>query len=449
MMNLNEEHLSEGYSNKKRLPEISKVSDLAGFLCTISPADQEAARRCEAHWDGIGKPLKGLGEMEHLLERIAGITGTPDVSLDRREIVVFCADNGIVEEGVTQTGDEVTAIVAENMAKGCASVNLMAQAAGADVLPVDIGMRHEVLHPNMRQCAVARGTKNFTKTAAMTEQECLQAIFTGIHLAKERKEAGIEISGVGEMGIGNTTTSGAIAAALLNKDADLVSGRGAGLSDEGLRKKREVIRKGLRLHGLMSETLPKYGMHRDALGSESHASVFGILLSHGEDGAPRNLENTDGDPATENPVSRYETKQDDAFCLVSAFKTLASVGGFDLAGMVGYYFGCAAYRLPVVLDGAISLAAALCACEMEKQLTGRKNSYVADALIPSHLGREPVCGMICERLGLRPVIHADLALGEGTGDALLFAMLDPVLAVYRENRTFEDIHVSAYEKMTL
>lgn len=401
--------------------------DLTKFLCTITPADPVAARRCEAHWDGIGKPLKGLGEMEHLFERIAGITGTPDLKLDRREIVVFCADNGIVEEGVTQTGDEVTAIVAENMAKGCASVNLMAKAAGADVLPVDIGMRHEVLHPNLRQCAVARGTKNFTKAAAMTEDECLRAIFTGIRLAKERKEAGIEISGVGEMGIGNTTTTGAVAAALLNKDAALVSGRGAGLSDEGLRKKREVIRKGLKLHGLAPQA----------------------LLPHAENEEPCSEQDEAGDltlPA--DLMFRSGRGRDTAVHRVSALKTLSSVGGFDIAGMVGYYFGCAAYHLPVVLDGAISLAAALCACEMEKQLTGREHSCVADALIPSHLGREPVCGMICERLGLHPVIHADLALGEGTGDTLLFAMLDPVLAVYRENRTFEDIHVDAYEKLT-
>lgn len=357
------------------------LESLTDISKTIRPTDSRAYFAAERHWDGIGKPLKGLGELERLIQKIAGILGTHKLTPGRKEILAFCADNGVVEEGVTQTDSSVTRIVAGNMAAGTASVCLMAKAAGAEVIPVDMGMNTPVEHPHMRQCAVAGGTKNFAKEPAMTKEQCLKALWTGIKLAEERKEAGTWLCGAGEMGIGNTTTSAALAAALLRVPPEEICGRGAGLSDEGLGKKRAVIRRAIEAYDLWNQ-----------------------------------------DPLT----------------------VLAAVGGFDLAGIAGFYIGCAAYHLPVVMDGAISLTAGLCACEIEKQLTGRTESYIQEYLLPSHQGREPVCHRICERMSLHPVIHADLALGEGTGAALLFPLIDQAMAVYLENKTFADIHVEAY-----
>ncbi len=345
-------------------------------LCkNVRPADKEVMEASRKRWDGIAKPIGGLGLLEEMIVRVAGIQRTLDVALDPKGVVVFCADNGVVAEGVTQTDSSVTAVVTENFARGTASVNRMALVAGADVLPVDIGVAGDIHEPGVLISKIARGTANLRYEPAMSREQALMAVHEGIRIAGERQGAGYRLLAVGEMGIGNTTTSSAISSVLLGLPAETVTGRGAGLSAEGLRKKVQVIKEAVALHH----------------------------------------------PDPDNPL-----------------EVLAALGGLDIAGMCGLMLGGAIYRIPIVLDGMISLAAAL--------LAQKFCPTVTDYLLASHVGKEPACRPALEKLGLRPLIDGQLALGEGTGGVLLFPLLDMARAVYQENCTFADIHIDAYEK---
>lgn len=272
----------------------------------VRPADQKAMKQAKSRWDKIAKPLDGLGEFEGMLVKLAGIWGTEAFSLSRKAVAVFCGDNGVVEEGVTQTDSSVTAIVARNMTEGLASVNRMAMTVGADVLTVDMGMATELPEPGIRNCRIGAGTRNFLKGPAMTVEQALEAVHTGIGLAGEMKAAGYELLAVGEMGIGNTTTSSAIASVLLDLPAEAVTGRGAGLSQKGLERKLQVIKEAVALHH----------------------------------------------PDPQKPM-----------------EVLAALGGFDIGGMTGFLLGAAIHRIPVVLDGMISAVAALLAQAMCPKVT--------------------------------------------------------------------------------
>lgn len=265
----------------------------------IVPADREAMRLSQAHWDAIAKPLRSLGRMEEHIIQIAGIQRTPRVELKKKGLVIMCADNGVVAEGVTQTGQEVTAIVAENFldTKSCAAI--MCRDTGTDIFPIDIGMAVDT--PRVEKRKIAYGTKNLAKEPAMTREEAVRAVETGIQYVKELKEKDYGILATGEMGIGNTTTSSAISSVLLDVSPELVTGRGAGLSTQGLNKKIAVIKEAIALHR----------------------------------------------PDRNDPID-----------------VLAKVGGFDIAGLTGVFLGGAAYRIPVVVDGFISAVAALLAVRL-------------------------------------------------------------------------------------
>ena len=271
----------------------------AAWNKSIAPQNKAAIARAKARWDGVAKPLDGLGKLETAVIRIAGLTGSEDVSIDRRTVLVLCADNGIVQEGVTQTDASVTATMAQRISEHRSSVCLMAKTARADVIPVDFGMLSRV--PGVRDLSVASGTANMANGPAMTEAQAMQAIENGVLLAKERKAAGDRILVTGEMGIGNTSTSSAIAAVLLNLPVETVTGRGAGLSDAGLLRKRAAIK--------------------------------------------RAIEVNKPDP-------------------LDAFDVLCKLGGFDIAGLVGLYIGAAICRIPILIDGLISSVAALVAARL-------------------------------------------------------------------------------------
>lgn len=262
----------------------------------IRPADREAMRAGKEHWDAIAKPLGSLGRLEEHIIQIAGIQRTPRVELKKKGLVIMCADNGVVAEGVTQSGQEVTAIVAENFldTRSCAAI--MCKDTGTDILPIDIGMAVDT--PRVEKRKIAYGTRNLAKEPAMTRKEALRAIGVGIQYVDELKEKGYGILATGEMGIGNTTTSSAISAVLLGIEPELVTGRGAGLSTQGLNKKIAVIKEAIALHR----------------------------------------------PDKKDPVD-----------------VLAKVGGFDIAGLVGVFLGGGANGIPVVVDGFISAVAALLA----------------------------------------------------------------------------------------
>ena len=203
-------------------------------IAGITPADTAAMERAKARWDSIAKPLGSLGALEEAVIRIAGMTGSAEVDISKRAVVVMCADNGVVAQGVTQTGQEVTAIVAENMSTGDTSVCAMARSAGAEVVPVDIGTAVPLTGARIVQRCVRRGP-------AMSREEAVQAVLTGVETARELCAGGVRLLATGEMGIGNTTTSSAVAAVLLGQEPVVMTGRGAGLSDAGLQKKIHAI----------------------------------------------------------------------------------------------------------------------------------------------------------------------------------------------------------------
>lgn len=191
----------------------------------ITLPDEEVRQAALARWNQLAKPLHGMGKLEETIARIAAIQGTIHPLIDKKGIVVLCADNGIVKEGVSQTGDEVTAVVAGNFLSGQTSVCKMAKAAGADVLPYDIGIRTDVKGLTRTPYKISCGTNNFLREPAMTRKETIQAIHIGMQIVKERKQEGYEILATGEMGIGNTTTSSAVACSLTGEPVEVMTGR--------------------------------------------------------------------------------------------------------------------------------------------------------------------------------------------------------------------------------
>lgn len=342
---------------------------------SVDAPDENIYQKVLKNWDGIAKPLDGMGKFETITAQIGAILGTDNIDITKKAVIIMCADNGIVEEGISQSGQEVTLAVAKEMAECASSVGKMAAAIGADTIPVDIGINHEGQIEGVLSKKVCPGTRNFSKEPAMTEEEALKAIFTGIKLAADCKEKGYQLLATGEMGIGNTTTSSAISAALLKCEADAVTGRGAGLCDEKLQRKKQVI----------AAAISKYKLY-------------------------------EADPLT----------------------VLQTVGGLDIAGLTGVCIGGAIFHIPVVLDGVISMVAALLA---EKLVPG-----AIQYLIPSHKGKEPAVEKMLKELNLEPVIHANLALGEGTGAVMMMSLLEMALCVYSEKTSFADIQVEQYER---
>ena len=324
----------------------------------IRPVDQEAVCAAQKRWDSIAKPRHSLGKMEKIVMQIAGITGSADVRLDKRALVAMCADNGVVEEGVTQTGQEVTAIVAENFLKGDTSACVMCRQCGTDVFPVDVGMASDTKVPS--DLKVMMGTRTMTKEPAMTYEEAVQGIEAGIEMVRRLKEQGYRLIATGEMGIGNTTTSSAVASVLLNRSVEEMTGRGAGLSGEGLKRKIDAIKRAVKLN----------------------------------------------EPDPFDPVD-----------------VLAKVGGLDIAGMAGVFMGGAVYRIPVVIDGFISCVAALVAQRIspltkDYMIASHVSREPAAAMILEALEKEAVLhGEMCLGEGsgavaLFPFIDMGLAVYE-------------------------------------
>ena len=214
---------------------------------------EEIKKQVQANWDAVAKPLDGLGAFEALTAKLGAALGTADFDLTKKAVIVMCADNGIVAEGVSQSGQEVTAAVAASMGKQASSVGKMAKSIGADVFPVDIGINSTEKIDGVLDQKIRSGTRDFLMEPAMTEAETLAAIEVGMELVRRFKAEGYSLLATGEMGIGNTTTSSAVAAALSGCAVEEITGRGAGLSDAGLLRKRQVI----------AEALQKYDFGKD------------------------------------------------------------------------------------------------------------------------------------------------------------------------------------------
>lgn len=275
------------------------------YLKQIKPVNRRIKDQIQTNFDQLAKPLRSLGKLESHWSQIGGIQSSLKPSISKKALVIMCADNGVVAEGISQCGQEVTRVVTENFTQGKACINQFAKVAGADLFPVNIGIAGELDNQQVIDKCIRRGTGNIYKECAMSKQEAEKAIIVGIEMVKELSQSGYGIIATGEMGIGNTTTTSAIASVLLDKDPDFVTGKGAGLSDHALEHKVHVINKAIDLH--------------------------------------------------------QPDKTD-------AIDILCKIGGLDIAGMTGLYIGGAVYGLPIVVDGIISSISACLATLLDDQV---------------------------------------------------------------------------------
>jgi nicotinate-nucleotide--dimethylbenzimidazole phosphoribosyltransferase len=348
------------------------MPDLPAVLSAISPLDAAAMRDAVARQGQLTKPPGALGVLEGVSVTLAGIHGgCPPRPLLRPVVAVFAGDHGVHAQGVTPWPQEVTGSMIENFRAGGAAVNVMARQAGADVFVVDMGVVSDV-HPGPRVLGhkIRRGTSDLATGPAMSREEALQGILAGVSVAEQLVDDGYDCLLTGDMGIANTTASAALVVAFTGADPLAVTGRGTGVDDTTLATKVGVVTRAL----------------------------------HDR-------------PVTDDPID-----------------TLASLGGFEHAGLVGFLLGAAARRVPVVLDGVIAGASALVAQALAPDAVGY--------WLAGHRSVEPGHAIALSRLGLRPLIDLDLRLGEGTGAVLAFPIVAAAGAVLREMATFDSAGVA-------
>lgn len=342
----------------------------------IKRPNSEIYLAAKARWDSVAKPLGSLGLLENHIQKIAAIQKNTNVNLSNRRAVVMCADNGVTAENVTQSDSSVTAVCASAIAEGTSNINKLAEVFGATVTVVDIGVERNVNSPKILKRKIANGTKNIAVGAAMTKEQAEKSICVGIDIMRELKNDGVNIVVTGEMGIGNTTTSAAIASVLLDVPPRVVTGRGAGLDSAGLERKIAAVEKSIAVNS----------------------------------------------PNSDNPI-----------------ELLSKLGGFDIGGMTGLFLGGAIYGIPVIIDGVISAVSALLAYKIEP--------ISAEYMLASHVSSEPAGKMLLEKIGLKPIINAEMRLGEGTGGIMLLPLLDGALAVYNHSHKFDDIGIERYVEL--
>ena len=390
----------------KEQPELKDVIE------RITGLKEDAVSEAKKRQDYLAKVPGSLGKLEEISIRLAGITGKPFGNDVRDQaIILMCADNGVVEEGVASAPQSVTLMQTVNFTKGITGVSSQAKYFGIDILTIDVGVKLPIppeyittsmmteddsKKPTLSKLVVDRriadGTKNFAKEPAMTREEAIRAIMIGIEAALACKKAGKNLIGIGEMGIGNTSTSSAIIAALalyadapsenldetrVNKLIENIVGRGGGLSDIGLAKKCEVIK----------DALVKYEP---------------LYLSDGE---------------------------------LDAIELLSAVGGFDIAAMTGAYLGAAMHRIPAVIDGVISMAAALVATMI--------CPTVKDYLFTSHKSKEGGYMVASEILGIEPMYDLGMRLGEGSGCPIAFKIIEAASAAMNGMKSLDEAKIDA------
>lgn len=345
-------------------------------LESIRPLNVKAMGDAQARLDSLTKPLGSLGRLEELIVRIAGINDTHMPKVDKKTVVIMCADNGVTDEGVSSCPKSVTASVTRNFTKGITGINVLSSYAGADIMVVDIGVDADIEHVGILNRKISKGTQNMAEGPAMTKEQALLAIKTGMDITAGLKQKGINLLGTGEMGIGNTTTSSAVAAVLTGKSLDLLVGKGSGLTSAGLQKKQDVIRRA-------------------------------IEINRPDPGDPLDV--------------------------------LSKLGGYDIAGLAGCFLGAAVQRIPIVIDGFISSVAALVAARLKPE-----SQYF---MLPSHGSAEPGSIAVLEAIGFKPVLNLDMRLGEGTGAALAFLLIDAAFAAYEKMGTFGDAAIEQYHPL--
>jgi nicotinate-nucleotide--dimethylbenzimidazole phosphoribosyltransferase len=349
---------------------------LERIIQQIQPLDETAMQLARARQDTLTKPRGSLGRLEEISIQLAGMTANPYPSVERKTVIVMAADHGVVFEGVSAYPAEVTPQMVLNFLRGGAAINVLARQANARVVVVDMGVASEIEDASgeLIRRKIGLGTANLAKGPAMTREQAMESIQSGIEICEAEIARGTDILATGDMGIGNTTPSAAIACALMNQSPENIVGRGTGVDDAGLKRKIAVIARALDVNKLKA---------KDAL------------------------------------------------------DVLARVGGFEIGGMVGVMLAATANRKPVVIDGFISTAAAMIAVSLAPA--------ARDYMIAAHVSHERGHKLMLEWLGLNPLLDMNLRLGEGTGAALAFHLIDASTRILREMATFDEAGVSDKE----
>ena len=352
------------------------MNTLQDVLNSIKPLDQKLQDKAQRRLDNLTKPIGSLGRLEELARRYVTITRNEYPKINKKVIYTFAGDHGVTQEGVSAYPKEVTYQMVFNFLRGGAGINVLARHAGAEVRVVDMGVDYVFEDADgLIKKKVSMGTQNMASVPAMSTEECIRALTVGIELAYAAHKEGVDILGTGDMGIGNTTPSSAITAVLTGKPVDQVTGRGTGINDDAYRNKIRVIEQSIAINR----------------------------------------------PNPKDPLD-----------------VLAKVGGFEIAGIAGLIIGAAACRIPVVIDGFISSAAALAAVSL--------NEEISQFLFASHMSVEKGHQAILQRIGLNPLLDLNLRLGEGTGACLAISLIEAGVKILTEMATFGEAGVSEGEK---
>lgn len=343
------------------------MSLLQETIQRIDGLQQEAKAEAQNRINNLVKPIGSLGKVENILVQLAGITGNPYPKVDNKVIIVMASDNGVCEEGIAAAPQAVTNLMTGFISEGITGVGAFAKQAGADLVTVDVGVIGEVNYDKILNRRIKESTNNMTKGPAMTREDAIKAIEIGIETARDEIKKGRNLIGTGEIGIGNTTTSTAILSVYSGLDPKEITGVGANLTSDKLENKISVIRKSIEIN------------------------------------AP--------------------DKND-------AIDVLSKVGGFDIAGMAGVMLAGAAYRVPVVIDGYISSAAAIIATHIEPK--------VRDFLICSHSSNEKGAATASDLLAFDTMLDLNMRLGEGTGSAIMFNIIEAATYMNNEMVTFQE-----------
>ena len=334
----------------------------------IYPLEKKYMQQAQARLDRLIKPTGSLGKMESICAQLAGIYGKKYFDTSKKIIISFAGDHGVYEEGVAPDPQNITILQFQNFPKRINGVGTISKFVGADVLAVDVGINCDEKIEGVLDYKIRKGTSNMAKGPAMTRKEAEKCISIGIEMAEKCIQDDYTVTGIGEMGIANTTPSTAIISVFADCDPKEITGMGAGLKKELIMHKADVIRKSIELN-------------------------------------------------KPNPKD--------------AIDVLSKVGGFEIGAMAGVIIGCAANRIPVVLDGFISYAAALLAYHI--------NPKTKEYMIASHLSAEPGAKKALDMMGLKAFLDMDMRLGEGSGAALAFNIIEASNYVYKNMATFDEI----------
>ncbi|MBW2183889.1 MAG: nicotinate-nucleotide--dimethylbenzimidazole phosphoribosyltransferase [Deltaproteobacteria bacterium] len=347
------------------------MQKLQDILASIKPPDNTLYNEARNRLDKMAIPRGSLGRLEEFAQRVVAIRNTLTPEVKKKKVVVFAGDHGVVEEGVSAFPQDVTMQMVYNFIAGGAGINVLARHVGAEVIVVDMGVAGD-LEPRegLLIKKVAKGTKNMAKTPAMTREDAISALTIGIEIARDLHSEEVDIIGTGDMGIGNTTPSAAISSVLTKQDPEKVTGRGTGIDDERLKHKIAVIKKSINLHC----------------------------------------------PDPDDPID-----------------VLSKVGGFEIAGIAGLIIGAAFHRIPVVIDGFISTAAAVVAVSL--------NPVIREYFFAAHKSVEYGHAMLLEWMEQRPILDLSMRLGEGTGAALGMSLIEAGVKIMHEVLTFDEAGV--------